>query len=194
MFGQHSHQRCMRGGSGGPRWSPFGGMDGEGAWRGGRRRGGGLGRVLEQGDLRTLVLALIAEQPRHGYDLIKEIEARAGGAYAPSPGVIYPLLTLLEEMGHAEAAPAEGGKKLFAATEAGAAFLEERKDAVAAIFARLAVIRERFADGRAPQIVRAMENLKMALRLRLERGAISDDDAQKIAAAIDAAALAVERT
>ncbi|HRK65163.1 MAG TPA: PadR family transcriptional regulator, partial [Terricaulis sp.] len=69
--------------------------------------------MFEQGALRTIVLALIAEQPRHGYEIIKEIEHRVGGAYAPSPGVIYPLLTMLEDMGLAELSASDGAKKLY---------------------------------------------------------------------------------
>src|SRR5690242_9489834 len=88
--------------------------------RGGRWGGGGRrGRVFDQGDLRLVMLALIAEQPRHGYDIIKALEEMTGGEYSPSPGVIYPTLTLLQEQGLAEAAEAEGGKKLYTATDAG---------------------------------------------------------------------------
>jgi DNA-binding PadR family transcriptional regulator len=153
-----------------------------------------MGRVFEQGDLRFVALALIVKQPRHGYEIIKEIERLAGGAYAPSPGVIYPLLTMLEEMGLVAMSPGEGGKKLYAATPEGQKLLAENNEAVEAVFTRVAAVRERFADGRAPQIVRAMENLKLALRLRIERGPISEEQAQAIAAAIDGAAQAVERT
>ena len=153
-----------------------------------------MARVFEQGDLRFVVLALLAEQPRHGYDVIKEIESRAGGAYSPSPGVIYPLLSMLEEMGLIAMTPGEGGKKLYAVTDEGKARLEAEKETVDALFARIAAVRERFADGRAPQIIRAMENLKMALRLRVERGGLDEAQASAIAAALDAAAQAVERT
>jgi len=159
----------------------------------GHRHGGGR-RPFEQGDLRFLVLALIAEKPRHGYELIKEIEERMGGVYAPSPGVIYPLLTMLEEMGQARLSAEEGGKKLYAITPEGEAELASNKDAVDAIFARIAGVRERTVGERAPQIVRAIENFRLALRLRMERGPVSDEQAQTIAAAIDAAAQAIERT
>ena len=75
---------------------PFGPQGFERPFRGGGRGGG---RMFDQGDLRWVVLQLVAEQPRHGYEIIKEIESRVGGGYSPSPGVIYPTLTLLEEMG-----------------------------------------------------------------------------------------------
>lgn len=162
-----------------------------GGW--GRRHGGGHRRPFEQGDLRLLVLALIAEKPRHGYEIIKEIETRMAGAYAPSPGVVYPLLTLLEEMGLARLDAEEGGKKRYAATAEGEADLAANKQAVDAVFARLKGAREAYAGGRAPQVVRAMENLKFALRLRMERGPINEQDAAEIAVIIDSAAQAIER-
>ena len=151
-------------------------------------------RMFDQGDLKFVVLALIAEQPRHGYEIIKEIEHRVGGAYAPSPGVIYPLLTMLEEMGLAELTASEGAKKLYAVTTQGKAELETNKAGVDALFARIASARESFSSGRAPQIVRAMENLKLALRLRMERGPLNEDELQRVAAAIDGAAQAIERS
>lgn len=151
-------------------------------------------RMFDQGDLKFVVLALIAEQPRHGYEIIKEIEHRVGGAYAPSPGVIYPLLTMLEEMGLAELSASEGSKKLYAITEPGRAELEGNKANVDALFARIASARESFSSGRSPQLVRAMENLKLALRLRMERGPLNEDELQSVAAAIDAAAQAIERS
>ena len=71
-------------------------------FRGGHGRGGRRGgRVLDHGDLRLLILRLLEEKPRHGYEIIKAIEEQVGGAYSPSPGVVYPTLTLLEELGHA---------------------------------------------------------------------------------------------
>lgn len=163
-----------------------------GRW-GHRGRGGGR-RFFEQGDLRVVILALIAEKPRHGYELIKDIEERFGGAYAPSPGVVYPLLTMLEELGQVSLESAEGGKKLYAITEEGSAALAERKADAEGLFARMNAVRERFGAARSPQIQRATENLRLALRLRLERGNITEDAAQQIAAAIDACAQAIERT
>ena len=104
---------------------------GRGGWgRGGMRRGGppwmrGRGRMFGQGDLRLLLLALIVRKPSHGYDLIRTIEARFGGAYAPSPGTIYPTLTLLEEQELIAGASEPGGKKSFTATDQGRAHLGE---------------------------------------------------------------------
>ncbi len=163
-----------------------------GRHRHGGRFGGGR-RFFEQGDLKLVILALIAEKPRHGYELIKEIEDRFGGAYAPSPGVVYPLLTMLEELGQVSLDASDGGKKLYAITAEGRAAVAQSKETTDALFARMEAVRERYGKAIAPQILRANENYRMALRMRLERGAISDEDAQKIAAAIDAAAQAIER-
>ncbi|HVK82345.1 MAG TPA: PadR family transcriptional regulator [Verrucomicrobiae bacterium] len=195
MYHRHlKRQRCMRG----PRHGEGFGHEHEherGHWgRRGHRHGGGLRRMFDHGDLKFVVLALIAEQPRHGYEIIKEIEHRVGGAYAPSPGVIYPLLTMLEEMGLAQLSASEGAKKLYAITEQGQAELASNKANVDALFARIASARETFSGGRSPQIVRAMENLKVALRLRMERGPLSEAQLQDVAAAIDAAAQAIERS
>jgi len=151
-------------------------------------------RVFEQGDLRLLLLKLIAEKPRHGYELIKAIEEAVGGAYSPSPGVVYPTLSLLEDLGYAKVADAEGGKKLYTVTPEGTAFLESQAANVALLMAR---IEEAAVAGRgrnAPQIRRAMGNLGMALQLRLANGPLTDEQVQAVAAAIDAAAQAIERT
>ena len=157
-----------------------------------RREGRGE-RVFEQGDLRLLLLSLIAEKPRHGYELIKAVEDSVGGAYSPSPGVVYPTLSLLEDLGHAKVEEAEGGKKLYAITPEGSAFLETQAPAIALLQARM---EEASVAGRgrsAPQIMRAMGNLGMALQLRLSRGPLTEEQTQAVAAAIDAAAQAVER-
>src|SRR5580704_16826263 len=90
--------------------------------RGGRRR-----RVLDSTELRLVLLKLIADQPRHGYDLIRAIEELTGGFYVPSPGVVYPTLTLLQEMGHIEETPSEGARKAFTVTAAGTEHLAGKK-------------------------------------------------------------------
>lgn len=188
MFHRKSlRQRCMRGPRGGMGWG------GERAWgRHGGRHGGGRGRMFDQGDLRLVAMWLLGDKPRHGYELIKEIEAHTGGLYAPSPGVIYPLLTMLEEMGLATV-ETHDGKKLYELTQAGQEELAGNREAAERLLARLASVKERARGERAPQIVRAIENLKLALRLRAERE-ISEEQAQAIAAAIDAAAQAIERS
>src|SRR6476659_4520431 len=120
---------------------------------GGHRRG----RVFDQGDLRYVILALIAEKPRHGYEVIKAIEEKLGGAYSPSPGVVYPTLTLLEEMGFATLTEGEGSKKLYTVTPEGTAHLQTNRGAVDALFARMAEVGAAHGEP-ATQIVRAMEN------------------------------------
>jgi DNA-binding PadR family transcriptional regulator len=190
---------------------------GEGYWAGGRRwrrhfggdfaggsrhgMGGGemmrAGRMLATGDLRLIALALIAEQPRYGYEIIKLLEDKTAGWYSPSPGIVYPTLTYLEEAGYVTV-QAEGTKKLYAITDEGRAYLEKNRAFVDAVFERLAVIgakatriREHFdrpeydehrgrrrgrndADDRSsmPALVRAaLENLHEVARKRLEADA-----------------------
>lgn len=158
-----------------------------------RRRERHHGRFFDHGELRLLLLALIAEQPRHGYELIKLIAQRLGGAYSPSPGTIYPALSLLEEQGYVRATASEGSRRLFIMTETGGTYLATNQAQVELILARMAEMRARRPDAPAP-VVRAMENLKFAMRLRLERGPLSDPEAQAIAEALDAAAIAIERS
>lgn len=158
----------------------------------GMGRGGRGGRFFDQGDLRLVIMALLVEQPRHGYELIKEIEERLGGAYVPSPGVVYPTLTWLEELGYAALAEGAGSKKLYSATPEGLAYLEQNKAQVEGLFARMEQLGDR--RGFAPRIMRAMGNVKLALRLRLSSGALTEQQVDKIAAALDAAALEIERS
>src|SRR5919201_933142 len=91
-------------------------------------------RPFDHGDLRYIILKLIAERPRHGYEIIKAIEERLGGAYSPSPGVVYPTLTMLEELGYATVSSPDGsGKKLYAVTPEGTAFLAANRASVDAV-------------------------------------------------------------
>jgi DNA-binding PadR family transcriptional regulator len=159
----------------------------------GGHRGGGRRRVFDHGDLRFILLSMIAAKPAHGYDLIKALEERMGGGYSPSPGAIYPTLTMLEEQGYASLSAADG-KKLYQVTAEGEAFLRANQVSVDAIQARIdGVARERGVVPD-PRIIRAIENLKMALRLRLGGGPVPDEQVRAIAAAIDAAAAEAERT
>lgn len=176
----HRHHHFHRG-----RWD----HDGPRHGGGGHRRSE---RVFEQGDLRLVILKLIADQPRHGYEIIKAIEDALGGAYTPSPGVVYPTLTFLEETGLALVEPGPDTKKRYAITEEGRAHLEKNAPAVEAALARAETVGgDRIGMLR---VRRAMANLKTALRLRAVRGAISDPEVDTIVAAIDQAAAAVERS
>jgi len=160
---------------------------------GGRTSGGGRSRrMFDGGELRLVLLKLIADEPRHGYDLIRAVEQMTGGAYAPSPGVVYPTLTLLGEMGQIEEQASEGAKKRFGVTDAGLAELKERADEVAALIERLTAIGEH--RGRADQapIRRALGNVRFATKARMMAGA---DEAvlHEIAGILDEAAQKIER-
>jgi DNA-binding PadR family transcriptional regulator len=161
--------------------------------RGRQGRRGGLGRFFAHGDLRLVILHLIAEKPRHGYEIIKAIEEQVAGSYSPSPGVIYPTLTLLDELGYVTVSTGDGTKKLHEITAEGRAFLDANRRALDALLARMAETSRAHGGGPAPQILRAMENLKLALRLRLSRGPLSEEQINAVAAALDAAATGVER-
>jgi DNA-binding PadR family transcriptional regulator len=159
----------------------------------GGRRGGGRGRRMFDGsELKLILLKLIEEQPRHGYDLIREIEERSGGAYAPSPGVIYPTLTLLDDMALVEA-KAEGARKAFAITEAGVAELKEKAAEVDALFQRLAELGEQHARTSGGPIRRAMGNLRAVLQERLGGSEVDPETLHEVAAILDEAARKIER-
>lgn len=127
--------------------------------------GGGRGpKMFDAGALRYVVLQLIADKPRHGYDIIKEIEQRAGGGYAPSPGAIYPLLSMLLDLGHVSA-ELEGNKKLHSITPEGQAFLDDNRQFIDAIMARLAAPQEGGGDMR-----QLMHELKAVLVAKVRCG------------------------
>jgi len=165
-----------------------------GRGRHGRSGRSGLGRFFAHGDLRLVILHLIAEKPRHGYEIIKAIEDQVGGTYSPSPGVIYPTLTHLEELGHVTVSAGDGAKKLHTITAEGRAYLDAYRPALEVLLTRMQEANRVHGGGPAPQILRAMENLRLALRLRLARGPLSEAQANTVAAAIDAAATGVERS
>jgi DNA-binding PadR family transcriptional regulator len=134
------------------------------------------GRMLAQGDLRLIVLALIAEQPRHGYEIIKLIEEKTSDWYSPSPGIVYPTLTYLEDLGYLTA-QAEGAKKLYSITDEGRAHLAQNRDLADAVLDRFAAIGERAARWRSreerrgtampPLLEAAIDNLRTAAAKRL---------------------------
>jgi len=148
-------------------------------------RGGGGGRLFDHGELRHVVLALLGEQPRHGYDIIRAIEQRTGGAYAPSPGVIYPTLQLLEDVGHAVRATDDLGRNSYQITPEGRAFLDESSALIGDILSRMEKLGRAQASA-SPVIATAMDNLKSALRGGTDPW--SELEARHVAAAIDAAA------
>ena len=184
---------AMRGGRGWQgAWGPFNfDFDSDG-WGGGRRSRRAR-RMFESGELRLVLLKFIADEPRHGYDLIRAIEELTGGEYAPSPGVVYPTLTLLQDMGLIDEAPGEGTRKSFQATDEGRAYLEERSDEVDALFERLDDLKPRSENTAGPAIGRAIKNLMTALGHRLKREGFDEDLFLEVAAILDEAAQKIER-
>jgi len=143
------------------------------------------GRFFDHGDLRLVALQLIAEKPRHGYEIIKAIEEKSGGAYIPSPGAVYPTLTLLEELGQLTVKEADDGRKLHTLTEQGAAALVANRKTVDAVFARMA--QAGAGSSSEPLIENAFRELRHSLRLRLARGDVDEAQAKDIVSALDAA-------
>lgn len=188
MFAHRHGDRYARGDMFGIGGGRFGGH------RHGGGRGGRLGRFLDHGDLRYVLLGLIAERPRHGYELIKAIEEKFGGMYSPSPGVIYPTLTLLEELGYIRPDSAEGPRKQFVITPEGAAFLATNRALVDQIFARMTEVGQVYAGGPAPEIRRAMHNLEAALTIRLGRGPLTAEEVRTVTATLDRAAGEIEQS
>ena len=200
----------MRGGDCGPRGFDFPaglfamGLGGGRGWGrgwgdwgdwGGRHHGGGRGRrrVFDSGELRLVLLKLIADQPRHGYDLIRAVEELTHGAYAPSPGVVYPTLTMLQDMGLIEEQQTEGARKAFAVTMDGATHLDEKSDEVDGLFARLEDLgSDQRKAGGAP-IKRSVANLLSALWQRATRDDVDEATLHRIAEILDEAAQKVER-
>src|SRR6058998_3226666 len=125
-------------------WDSFG--DWGGPPRGRSHWRGRAARLFEQGDLKYVILRLLEEKPRHGYEIIKDLEGRFGGSYSPSPGTVYPTLTMLEDLGYAKAATDEGGRKVYEITPEGSAYLKEHSTTVDSIFERIARFMEGFLD------------------------------------------------
>ena len=184
---------AMRGGRGWRgSWGPFQFDFGDEGWSGGRG-GRRARRMFESGELRLVLLKLIADEPRHGYDLIRAIEELTGGEYAPSPGVVYPTLTLLQDMAFIEEAPGEGPRKAFQATDEGRAHLDERAEEIEALFERLTDLKPRTENMAGPAIGRAIKNLMTALSHRVGRDGLDEELLHEIAAILDEAAQRIER-
>ncbi len=166
---------------------------GDGRGRGGRGDGPRGRRMFRSGELKLVLLKLIADEPRHGYDLIRAIEELTGGDYAPSPGVVYPTLTMLTDMGLIEEKAAEGSRKAFAVTKDGKAHLKENADEVEALFERLneaAADRDRTGH---PPIGRAIGNLMTALRHRVAHDGFDEALVHEVTEILDEAAQRIER-
>ncbi|HZU65014.1 MAG TPA: PadR family transcriptional regulator [Novosphingobium sp.] len=194
----------MRGGffgGGGPfGGGPFGGGpfgDEFGGGRGGRGGGGGGRRAkrFDSEELRLLVLGELGEEPRHGYQLIRALAEKSADAYQPSPGVLYPLLTMLAEMGLvAEAEGQEGStRRRYELTEAGRAELAANAERLAQLRARLAALAEQAGRIDGAPVRRAVHNLRAAIMERLGRAGTAEETAFAVAAIIDEAAQKIER-
>ena len=137
---------------------------------------------------------MLATRPCHGYELMKAIEERSGGSYAPSPGVIYPTLSWLADIGYALMEEGISGRKCYRSTPEGEALLRANRATAEELLSRLGGSDARVAARAPDTVLRAVENLKLTMRLRLRRGSLDQDAAQTIAAALDIAARAVERS
>lgn len=156
--------------------------------RGPRRR-----RMFGHGELRLALLKLLADEARHGYELIKWIEDLTGGAYTPSPGAVYPTLQLLADEGAIEERDDDSPRKAFTATEQGRAELADRADEVEALFERLGEHGRTAEKRRSPQLVRAMGNLGHVLKHRVRSGEMDDAAVEQIVDLIDELAKKIER-
>jgi DNA-binding PadR family transcriptional regulator len=151
------------------------------------------GRIFGHGDMRYVILSLLSQKPSYGYELIKVIEERLSGAYSPSPGLVYPTLTMLEEMGFVTSESMDGNKKFFSITPQGRTFLEINKPTIDRITAHMAHVADLHRRGEDPRLVRATQNLKLTLRLKSIASKLSDDQINLIAEALDEAARKVEK-
>ncbi|WP_338445316.1 PadR family transcriptional regulator [Pelagerythrobacter marensis] len=167
---------------------PFGPGGPFGGGRGPRR-----GRMFGHGELRLALLKLLADEPRHGYELIKAIEELTSGAYAPSPGAVYPTLQLLADEGLIAEQDDASPRKAFRATDAGRAELSDKAEEVEALFERLAAHGEREQGGRSPHLWRAMGNLANVLRHRARSGKLDQATIDSIVDMIDEMAKRIER-
>lgn len=198
MFGRFHHGAWMHRHGGPGRRGPQRGGRSEFTEERGRRMGrgpfgrGGGGRVFGPGDLRLLLLAMIEEKPRHGYELIKELEQKFGGGYAPSPGSVYPTLTLLEELEQIRSVVAEGTKKLFEITPAGREYLRENESELKSVMARMEMAARAVAGDSPPDdLHHAMHTLKAALMFH--RGGWDAKETKRVRKIIEDAAEEIAR-
>jgi DNA-binding PadR family transcriptional regulator len=183
--------RAGRGFSFGPSGFHFDFGEGLGGRGGHRRRD--RKRMFEGGELRLVLLKLIADEPRHGYELIKAIEDLTEGDYGPSPGVVYPTLSMLEDIGFITERKSKDSKKVFEATDEGRAHLAENADEVEELIGRLEGRGEGRRHGQRPEIGRAIGNLMTALRNRVARDGWNDRLLEEVIDILDDAAQRIER-
>ena len=176
-------------GSWGPFHFDFG--DGPGGW--GERPRGRRRSQLTSDELRLLVLFMIADKPRHGYDVIKAVETLTDGEYVPSPGVIYPTLTLLQDVGHIEEVPEEGTRKTYRATDEGRAWLEEHGAEMPELLERLDSAGAHRRRSQRPEMGRAVGNLMAALKNRVAKDGWNEELLNEVTDILDDAARRIER-
>jgi DNA-binding PadR family transcriptional regulator len=157
----------------------------------GRGFGQGRERMFDAGEIRLVILRLLSSEPSYGYQLIKTMEARLGGGYTPSAGVVYPTLTMLEEEGLIAATQTEG-KKVYSVTEEGLKYLEANKERVGQLFERLEETGRGFKRGRAPELMKAFMDLRGAVVSKVWRRNATPEQIKKVAEAIHAAAKAID--
>ena len=165
-------------------------------WFGGGRRGRGGpfrgGRMFEQGDLKYVILQLLEEKPRHGYEIIKALEERFGGMYSPSAGTVYPTLTLLEDLGYARVNLEEGGKKTYSITDEGRAYLGQNRSAVDDIFDRIGEFGSAFLSDAMMDINRAFKDVGRATYRGAPRIFRDKEAISRIKEALDRAAREID--
>ena len=176
------------------RWG-WGGFDGFADFWGprGKHHRGRMGRMFEQGDLKYVMLRLLEEKPRHGYEIIKELEDRFGGAYSPSPGTVYPTLTMLEDLGYAKATQDEGGRKVYEITPEGSAYLKEHSATVDSIFERIARFMEGFLDTPMMEVNSAFRRVARATYAPASKNVNDHPKLQRIKEILDRAAGELEQ-
>jgi len=159
----------------------------------GRHHRGRRGRVFEQGDLKYVILRLLEEKPRHGYEIIKELEDRFGGAYSPSPGTVYPTLTMLEDLGYARVSQDEKGRKTYEITPEGSAYLAEHSTTVDGIFERIAQFVEGFLDAPMMDVNNAFRRVGRAAYGHATRHVNDKAKLQKVREVLERAAAELEQ-
>lgn len=157
--------------------------------RGGPFRGG---RMFGHGDLKFVILSLLKDKPRHGYDIIKAIEETSGGLYQPSPGTVYPTLTMLEEMGFARSTPDDAGKRVYEITDAGRAHLAEHRGTVDDIFSRIARMGNDLTSDAMVEMNRAFRHLARATYSQGTRRLDDHEFLRAVARVLDEAAKRID--
>ena len=147
--------------------------------------------MFDQGHLKYVILQLLEEKPRHGYEIIKEIEDRFSGAYSPSPGTVYPTLTLLEDLGYARAKPEEGGKKIYEITDEGRAHLAENKPLIDDIFSKIEEFAQSIFGEPMMDVNRGLKNVASAI-YGSKRSGRNAEQIRKIKEILDRAAAEID--